>query len=167
MLVGWIESNTESLLEAELHRKYHAHRVAGEWFHLEPGKILEDLVHAGSDGFVARHADAFEIIGHDRDAVPEYLGVWEWADLEFEECCPFCGAMCGMHFQEASQAYHCISCGRLSDFSHQTPDFDTEEAYRAWLADNPPAPPTGMDRLAILGGAPDYPEHLRRNGRLR
>jgi|TARA_B100000378_G_scaffold116049_1_gene93053 hypothetical protein len=72
-----------------------------------------------------------------------------------------------MHFQEASQAYHCISCGRLSDFSHQTPDFDTEEAYRAWLADNPPAPPTGMDRLAILGGAPDYPEHLRRNGRLR
>jgi len=112
VLVGWIESNTESLLEAELHRKYHAHRVAGEWFHLEPGKILEDLVHAGSDGFVARHADAFEIIGHDRDAVPEYLGVWEWADLEFEECCPFCGAMCGMHFQEGLSGFPCAA-GRL------------------------------------------------------
>ncbi len=102
-------------------------------------------------------ADAFEIIGHDRDAVPEYLGVWEWGDLELDECCPLCGAMCGMHFQEASQAYHCISCGRLSDFSDQTPDFDTEEEYRTWLADNPPPFPPGINRFAILGGAPDYP----------
>lgn len=167
VLVGWIQSDAESLLEAELHRRHHAHRVAGEWFRLQPTEILEDLMRAGSDGFVARHADAFEIIGHDRDAVPEYLGVWEWGDLELEECCPFCGAMCGMHFQEASQAYHCISCGRLSDFSDQTPDFGTEKEYRAWLADNPPPLPTGMDRFAILGSAPDYPEHLRRNGRLR
>lgn len=166
VLVGWIRSEVESTLEADLHRKHHLQRIAGEWFCLEPSEILEDLKHAGSDGFVARHADAFEIVGHDRDAVPEYLGVWEWANLELDECCPFCGAMCGMHFQEASQAYHCISCGRLSDFSENTPDFDSEEDYRAWLATNPPPPATGIDRVVIPGSRPDYPEHLLRNRRL-
>lgn len=55
----------------------------------------------------------------------------------------------------------------MSDFSDQTPDFDTEEEYCAWLADNPQPLPTGMDRLAILGGVPVYPEHLRCNRRLR
>lgn len=115
VLVGWINSNSESALEAKLHRKYSARRTAGEWFRLEPAEILEDLKWAGSNGFVARNADAFEIVGHDRDAIPEHLGVWEWSDLELDECCPFCGSLCGMHFQEASQAYNCISCRRLSD----------------------------------------------------
>jgi hypothetical protein len=49
---------------------------------------------------------------HSRD-----LGVWEWGDLEIDECCPFCGCLCGMAFQEASQMYHCISCDALTDFS--------------------------------------------------
>lgn len=31
------------------------------------------------------------------------LGVWKWADLEIDDCCPFWGCPCGMHFQEASQ----------------------------------------------------------------
>lgn len=35
----------------------------------------------------------------------EYLGVWEWVDLEIDECCPFCGCLCGIHFQQASQMY--------------------------------------------------------------
>jgi hypothetical protein len=167
VLVGWILSDTESTLEADLHRKYRARRAAGEWFRLEPGEILDDLKHAGSRGFVARQADAFAIVGHDRDAVPEYLGVWDWSDLELGECCPFCGSMCGMHFQDASQAYHCMSCGRLTDFSENAPEVDSEEDYRAWLTSNPSPPPMGMDRFVILGGTPEYPEHLRRNRRLR
>ncbi len=93
VLVGWIRSDADSALEAELHRRHQARHAAGEWFRLEPSEILDDLKRAGRNGFVARHADAFEIVGHDRDAIPEYLGVWEWADLELEECCPFCGAM--------------------------------------------------------------------------
>jgi hypothetical protein len=52
---------------------------------------------------------------------PEYLGVWEWADLEIDECCPFCGCLCGMHFQEASQMYYCIRCDTLTDFSELDP----------------------------------------------
>jgi hypothetical protein len=167
VLVGWIRSNTDSVLEAELHRKHQARHAAGEWFRLEPSEILDDLKRAGSDGFVARHADAFEIVGHDSDAIPEYLGVWEWADLDLDECCPFCGSMCGMHFQDASQAYHCISCGRLSDFSENRPDFDNEEDYHAWLETNPAPPATGMDRFVILGARPEHPEHFRRNRRLR
>ncbi len=167
VLVGWIRSDADSALEAELHRRHQARHAAGEWFRLEPSEILEDLKRAGRNGFVARHADAFEIVGHDRDAIPEYLGVWEWADLELEECCPFCGAMCGMQFQNASQVYHCISCGRLSDFSENVLDFDDEEDYLAWLEANPAPPATGMDRFVVLGPLPEHPEHLRRNRRLR
>lgn len=166
-LVGWIRSDADSTLEAELHRKYQALHVAGEWFRLEPSEILEDLQRAGSDGFVARRTDPFEIVGHDCDAIPEYLGVWEWADLELDECCPFCGAMCGMHFQDASQAYYCISCGRLSAFSENIADFDNEKDYRAWLETNLVPPETGMDRFVILGPSTEHPEHLRRNRRLR
>ena len=92
--------------------------------------------------------------------------MWEWSDLELDECCPFCGSLCGMHFQEASQAYYCISCRRLSDFAEQVPDFDCEEDYLAWKADNPEPLPTGMDRFVILGPSPDFPEHLQRNRRL-
>ena len=54
-------------------------------------------------------------------AVPEYLGVWEWGDLEIEECCPFCGCLCGMHFQDASQMYYCLNCDTLTDFSEVDP----------------------------------------------
>ena len=72
---------------------------------------------AGSNGFVAKNADAFEVTGFDKNAVPEYLGVWKWGDLELEECCPYCGSFCGMHYQEASCMYHCLNCDTLADFS--------------------------------------------------
>ena len=108
-------------LEANLKRHFNATRVRGEWFDIEPADILPFLQRAGRDGFVAKNADAFEISGYDRDAVPEYLGVWEWANLEMEECCPFCGCLGGMHFQDASQMYYCISCDTLTDFSELDP----------------------------------------------
>ena len=56
---------------------------------------------------MAKNADAFEIIGRDRDGIPEYLGVWNWGDLELENACPFGGCLCGMHFQDASSMYWC------------------------------------------------------------
>ncbi|MFT9113387.1 MAG: hypothetical protein ABF443_04665 [Acetobacter malorum] len=72
---------------------------------------------ATRDGFVAKNANAFQIIGYDRNAVPEYLGAWEWGDLEIDACCPFCGCLRGMAFQDASQMYHCINCDALTDFA--------------------------------------------------
>ncbi len=116
-LLGWINTDEAFALERRLHRDFHKTHVRGEWFAIEPADVLPVLQGAFRDGFVAKNADAFQIVGYDRDAVPEYLGVWEWGDLEIEECCPFCGCMCGMAFQDASQMYHCISCDALTDFS--------------------------------------------------
>lgn len=134
-IVGWIKSENDHLSERALHRKYGAANVGGEWFNLQPADILEDLQAAWINGFVAKNADAFEIVGYDRDAVPEYMGVWDWGDLEIKECCPYCGCMCGMAFQDASQMYHCLSCDALTDFSENSPDFDNEEDYLFWKAD--------------------------------
>ncbi|MEO9826140.1 MAG: GIY-YIG nuclease family protein [Paracoccaceae bacterium] len=131
-IVGWIVSENDHLRQRALHKKYSSANVGGEWFNLQPVDILEDLQAAGIDGFVAKNTDAFEVIGYDRDAVPEYMGVWDWGDLDIEECCPFFGCMCGMAFQNASQMYHCRSCDELTDFSENAPDFDNEEVYLAW-----------------------------------
>ena len=84
-LVGWIDGGSDVATEARLHAKYATYNVAHdgeaasrEWFYLQPADILDDLADAGRSGFVARNADAFEIVGYDRDAVPEYVGVWDW-----------------------------------------------------------------------------------------
>lgn len=114
--------------------------MRGEWFAIEPADILPILQCAGPDGFVAKNADAFQIIGYDRDAIPEYLGVWEWADLEIDECCPFCGCLCGMHFQDSSRMYHSIRCDTLTDFSeldpHEDPPEDWPERRKVADSDN-------------------------------
>ncbi|MBY3043204.1 GIY-YIG nuclease family protein [Rhizobium ruizarguesonis] len=116
-LLGWIETDDAFQVERLLHQKFDARHVRGEWFDIEPADILPILKRKGRHGFVAKNADAFQIVGYDRDAIPEYLGVWEWGDLEIDECCPFCGCLCGMHFQDASQMYHCLNCDTLTDFS--------------------------------------------------
>jgi hypothetical protein len=123
-IMGWIQSDDDYRLETSLHKLFEARRGLGEWFDIEPADILSALMKAGRNGFVAKNADAFQIIGYDRDAVPEYLGVWNWEDLELEECCPFCGCLCGMHFQDASSMYYCLNCDTLTDFSELSPRFD-------------------------------------------
>jgi hypothetical protein len=127
-LLGWIVTPNDFRFERDLKRHFDAARVRGEWYDLEPAAILPFLIRAGRDGFVAKNANAFQIVGYDHDAVPEYLGVWEWADLEIDECCPFCGCLCGMHVQEASQMYYCIRCDMLTDFSELSP-LDEEPDY--------------------------------------
>jgi hypothetical protein len=126
-VVGWIKSGDDFALERTLHRHFAQRRVFGEWFDIQPADALPLLMRAGIDGFVAKNADAFEIVGYDKDAVPEYLGVWNWGDLELEECCPFCGCMCGMHFQEASWMHHCLNCDALTDFSELSPPEPDDE----------------------------------------
>lgn len=133
-VVGWIEAKNEGETEKRLHAKYAAHNIgqhggssAREWFYLQPSDILEDLKRAGIDGFVEKNADAFEVVGHDSDGVPEYLGVWDWSSLELDECCPFCGCFCGMSFQDTSWMFQCLSCNELTDFSRL--DFDNEDDY--------------------------------------
>ena len=74
------------------------------------------ILRAGRQGFVAKNEDAFAVVGYDRDAIPEYAGVWEWGDLQLEGCCPFSGCCCGMHFKEALNPWHCLGYDTLTDF---------------------------------------------------
>lgn len=121
-IMGWIHSDNDAALERQLHLDFATRRQVGEWFQIEPGEILPILMAEGDNGFIAKNADAFEIAGHDRHGVPEYLGVWAWGELEFQDCCPFCGCFCGMQYQEASSMYYCMSCDTLTDFSELSRD---------------------------------------------
>jgi len=121
LLLGWIRTDDDVRAEQEIHRHFHIRRANGEWFDLEPCDVLPILSHFSVDGFVGATDGAFQIVGHDRDGIPEYMGVWQWGDLEFEECCPFCGSFCGMHYQEASSMHHCINCDELTSFEFLSP----------------------------------------------
>ena len=104
-------------------------RRSGEWFDIEPADILPVLMRAGRDGFVAKNADAFQIVGYDRDAVPEYLGVWEWGDLEIDECCPFCGSRheynvaCMKHVQFLCQRNAIRACPKANIYNRRIRPF--------------------------------------------
>lgn len=117
-LMGWITPEDDHGTEKVLHKRYKEKRVPGggkEWFAISQDVVLRELQQAR--GFIPRNADSFEIIGYDQDGIPEYMGVYIWADFECDECCPFCGCFCGMYFNEAASMYHCLNCDTLSDFS--------------------------------------------------
>lgn len=113
-LMGWVKVDDDASVEYSLHQKYQEQRGLGEWFDIGPTEVLTELKR--KNGFVPTPKDSFEIIGYDKDAVPEYLGVCEWADFEIYECCPFCGCLCGMHAQGETGMYHCINCGAFTSF---------------------------------------------------
>lgn len=126
-LVGFINTQTPYVLEKQLHAHFARFHLRGEWFNLQPADVLPILQRAGIDGYVGKQGDAFEIVGRDKDAVPEYAGVWEWGDLELYECCPFCGCLCGMYFQDASWMYHCRACDTLTTFEALSPPEGPDE----------------------------------------
>jgi hypothetical protein len=119
-IVGWILAHDERSLERDLHKKFASYRRGGEWFEIEPAHIISVILRSGIKGFVTKNSDAFAVISHDKDAVPEFAGVWEWGDLELEECCPFCGCCCGIHYQEASGMHYCLNCKTLTNFEDVT-----------------------------------------------
>jgi hypothetical protein len=115
-LMGWIASLEDTREEKRLHHFYRLRRGLGEWFKISSTEVLKELQR--QQGFVPTPHDSFEIVGYDGDAVPEYLGVCEWNDFEVEECCPFCGCLCGMSFQENTSMYHCLNCDAYTNFEH-------------------------------------------------
>lgn len=120
-LMGWIVVDNDVRGERRLHQQYQGQRGLNEWFHIGPTEVLNELKR--EQGFVNKPKDSFKIIGYDRDAVPEYLGVCEWNDFEIHECCPFCGCLCGMHETPCETGmYHCINCDAYTNF-----DFLSEE----------------------------------------
>ena len=127
LLLGWIRTSDDVQVERDIHEHFNVLRGRGEWFYLDPADVLPVLARFGIDGFVGATDDPFEVTGHDRDGVPEYMGVWKWGNLELEECCPFCGSFCGIHFQEASSMYHCINCDAFTSFDFLSPDEEEDE----------------------------------------
>lgn len=116
--MGWIEEDKDQFrIEKDLHQKYSRKHVFGEWYKISQDDVIHELtIH---HGFIPKNDNPFEIIGRDKDGIPESLGVWEWQDFDVEACCPFCGCLCGMHYQEASMMYYCISCGTLTNFEFE------------------------------------------------
>ena len=114
-LLGWLTTGNDTTTEQALHKHYADSRERGEWFSITQDHALRELTL--NHGFVPKRGDAFEIIGHDKDGIPEFAGACEWADFEIYECCPFCGCLCGMHEVSDLPLYTCMSCGVLTDFS--------------------------------------------------
>lgn len=115
-LLGWIISDDDVTLEKSLQEAFSQHVEHGEWFDINHDNILPLLINAGKNGFIAKNAAVFEIVGYDSDAIPEYAGICDWVDLTFDECCPFCGCLCGMQYIEAARMYHCANCQKPTDF---------------------------------------------------
>ncbi|MCY1508129.1 hypothetical protein D9M68_424290 [compost metagenome] len=86
-LMGWIEC-TDKSLERDLQSKYHKNKLNGEWFSIEPCDVLKELKFQGTSSFICVQSNVGAFLGCDRDAVPEYLGPWEWLDTEIDEFCP-------------------------------------------------------------------------------
>nr|VFK00735.1 MAG: T5orf172 domain-containing protein [Candidatus Kentron sp. LFY] len=126
-LMGWIESNDDKQLEKELHEKYSNYRVLNEWFEINNENVLEELKNHGTDGYIAIQENAGEFLGCDRDAIPEYMPPWEWADTEIEDFCPQCGCSCGLHYNENYGTERCLNCGIIDSYYDEN-----EERVEGW-----------------------------------
>lgn len=109
-------------LERALHKQYSEYRVIGEWFELDPNDVIDILKRNSTFAYIATNDDAFEIIGYDKDAVPELVGAWQWGDLEYDEFCPSCGWACGLTYSENVGTDLCIECGFM--VIDDSPEYD-------------------------------------------
>jgi predicted GIY-YIG superfamily endonuclease len=114
-LMAWIvaENKKEAeKLEAKIHDYFEHRKERGEWYNLGPEEIYELLRdHFYYDGFLAVSEAALQIVAVDRGGVPLLGAVWDWAYLNWEECCPYCGSVMGLRFEEKFMAHHCLNCG--------------------------------------------------------
>jgi len=112
-LMGWIKSNNDKALEKQLHQKYSSSNAHREWFELNVNNVFEELKKYSTNSFIATNDNAFEIISHDRDGIPEYLGAWQWGDVDIDEFCPSCGWGGGMDYNENYGGMRCLNCGLM------------------------------------------------------
>ncbi|MDD2324499.1 MAG: GIY-YIG nuclease family protein [Alphaproteobacteria bacterium] len=109
-IMGWVETADQSH-EKQLHKKYEKYRLNGEWFSIEPWNVLDELKTESTSSFICVQANVGEFLGCDNDAVPEYIGPWEWLDTEIDEFCPQCGWGGGVHYNSALGLENCLRCG--------------------------------------------------------
>ncbi|NKB32144.1 MAG: GIY-YIG nuclease family protein [Pseudomonadales bacterium] len=109
-LMGWIECEGQAL-ERSLHKKYKNYNLKGEWFSIEPCDVLDELKSKSTSSYICVQSNVGQFLGCDRDAIPEYLGPWEWLDTELEEFCPQCGWGGGVQYNNALGSENCLRCG--------------------------------------------------------
>jgi len=114
-LMGWIECENDRSLEKKLHTKYVNSNTHGEWFELSVCEVLEELKQHSVNSHIAVNENAFEVIGRDRDGIPEFLGAWQWTDIEYSEFCPSCGWGGGLSYNENYGGERCLRCGFNGD----------------------------------------------------
>ena len=112
-LMGWIEHDNDRALEKQLHQKYASVNTHREWFVLDASDVFEELKQHSTSSFIATNDNAFEVVSHDQDGVPEYLGAWQWGDAEIDEFCPSCGWGGGMDYNENYGGMRCLNCGLM------------------------------------------------------
>lgn len=113
-LMGWIESSDDGRLESELHRKYAEKYSHLEWFNLSVRDVYEELRSRSTNAYISVNDNAFMIIGCDSDGIQEYIGAWQWMDVEHEEFCPQCGWGGGLSFNQNYGGDRCLKCGILA-----------------------------------------------------
>jgi len=113
-LMGFIKTANkvdDRKIEKALHKKYKNLHVSGEWFSVTPDQVLSEIQSYRYTGFLAKDIDALKTLGYDHDGIPEIGEVWAWQTLDWEECCPYCGCVCGLVFNENVMMHHCLNCG--------------------------------------------------------
>lgn len=75
--------------------------------------VFEELKRHSTNSFIATNKNAFEVVSHDRDGVPEYLSAWQWGGAEVNEFCPSCGWGGGMDYNENYDGMRCLKFGLM------------------------------------------------------
>jgi hypothetical protein len=113
-LMGFIKTESrkgDREIENALHKKYRDNNISGEWFLLYPDEVLDEIRKFPNRGFLAKSENCLKFLGCDRDGIAEIGGVWDWADLDWEDCCPYCGCICGLIYEEKVMLHECLNCG--------------------------------------------------------
>jgi len=114
-LMGWIQAENDRKLEKELHDKYKDFNTHLEWFELGVEDILEELKLHSTDSYISVNDNAFEVTSYDRKGVPEFVGAWQWTEVEFDEFCPSCGWGGGLDYNENYGGERCLNCGLVAN----------------------------------------------------
>ena len=128
-LMGFIETkNRQELykLENEIHNKYRDKNIAmgggTEFFSLSSGEVLATIreLHERPDllGFLAVSEDSLKFWFAENGFEGGIWDVWEWGTLNYEDCCPYCGCLCGLIYEEKVMLYECLYCGYHSLEEH-------------------------------------------------
>lgn len=113
-LMGEIRTKTlpdDRRVEAQFHRLFDNRRGNGEWFRLSAEDVIASFKRFSPIAYAAVGSEPFEIIGYDKDAIPEFASAWEWGEVDQYDFCPSCGWACGWTYSENHGGDVCLECG--------------------------------------------------------